>query len=99
MRLNIRSWNYFRHPVHRDFGRMLLAYWRDGGEMRTVFLWRSITVVGSIGVFSEPDSIRRVRERECLADASSVQFTRNPAGLPGALQKSAVYSFSYGCSR
>ncbi len=33
------------------------------------------------------------RQREFLADASSVQFTRNPAGLSGALQKIGRYSF------
>jgi len=32
------------------------------------------------------------RQREFLADASSVQFTRNPAGLSGALQKIGGYS-------
>ena len=31
------------------------------------------------------------RQREFLADASSVQFTRNPAGLSGALQKIGSY--------
>ena len=29
------------------------------------------------------------RQRECLADASAVQFTRNPVGLAGALKKIA----------
>src|SRR5699024_2264634 len=32
------------------------------------------------------------RRRESLADASAVQFTRNPEGLAGALKKIAVYS-------
>jgi len=30
------------------------------------------------------------RQREFLADASAVQFTRNPGGLTGALKKSAA---------
>ena len=34
------------------------------------------------------------RQREFLADASSVQFTRNPAGLAGALKK--IGGLSYG---
>src|SRR5207248_1068677 len=34
------------------------------------------------------------RQREFLADASSVQFTRNPAGLAGALKK--IGGFEYG---
>src|ERR1035437_7459034 len=33
------------------------------------------------------------RQREFLADASSVQFTRNPGGLSGALQKIGRYSY------
>jgi hypothetical protein len=32
------------------------------------------------------------RQREYLADASAVQFTRDPAGISGALKKIAVYS-------
>ena len=33
------------------------------------------------------------RQREFLADASSVQFTRNPGGLSGALQKIGQYGY------
>src|SRR5207247_8939675 len=31
------------------------------------------------------------RQREALDDASAVQFTRNPAGLSGALKKILIY--------
>lgn len=47
-----------------------------------------LIVLGSIGVFF--GSLIRAavsRQREFLADASAVQFTRNPGGLSGALKK------------
>jgi Zn-dependent protease with chaperone function len=36
------------------------------------------------------------RQRECLADAAAVQFTRNPAGISGALKKIGAYSLGSG---
>ncbi len=48
----------------------------------------AIWLVGYIGVFFANLIKSAVsREREYLADASAVQFTRNPAGLAGALKK------------
>lgn len=50
-------------------------------------------IVGSIGVFFGRLIQAAVsRQREFLADASAVQFTRNPAGLAGALKKIAIPS-------
>src|ERR1019366_3003207 len=47
-----------------------------------------LLVVGSIGVFFGKLIKSAVsRQREFLADAASVQFTRNPEGLAGALKK------------
>ncbi|MEI6054447.1 MAG: M48 family metallopeptidase [Lentisphaerota bacterium] len=47
-----------------------------------------IMVVGYIGVFFANIIKAAVsRQREFLADASSVQFTRNPSGISGALRK------------
>ena len=47
-----------------------------------------IKIIGSIGVFCG-NMIRAAmsRQREYLADASAVQYTRNPAGIAGALKK------------
>ncbi len=48
----------------------------------------ALLVIGSIGVFFGKLIKSAVsRQREFLADASSVQFTRNPAGLANALKK------------
>ena len=52
----------------------------------------ALLIIGSIGVFFGRLIQAAVsRQREFLADASSVQFTRNPAGLSGALQKIGGY--------
>ncbi len=51
-----------------------------------------LLVIGSLGVFfGRLIQAAISRQREFLADASSVQFTRNPAGLSGALQKIGGY--------
>lgn len=51
-----------------------------------------LVIIGSIGVlFGRLIQAAVSRQREFLADASSVQFTRNPAGLSGALQKIGGY--------
>ena len=53
-----------------------------------------LLVIGALGVFFGRLIQAAVsRQREFLADASSVQFTRNPAGLSGALQKIGGYGF------
>ena len=55
----------------------------------------ALIVIGWIGVFFGRLIQAAVsRQREFLADASSVQFTRNPAGLAGALKK--IGGLSYG---
>ncbi len=52
----------------------------------------ALLIIGSIGVFfGRLIQAAISRQREFLADASAVQFTRNPAGLSGALQKIGGY--------
>jgi len=52
----------------------------------------ALMAIGYIGVFFGKLIKSAVsRQREFLADASSVQFTRNPPGLAGALKKIAGY--------
>lgn len=56
-----------------------------------IILW----IVGSCGMlFAKLIKSAISRSRERLADASAVQFTRNPAGLAGALKK--IGGLSYG---
>jgi len=61
---------------------------RAGTDIRVFFFGLLLWLVGSIGVLAGR-LIKAVisREREFLADASAVQFTRNPEGIGGALFK------------
>ncbi len=53
----------------------------------------ALLVIGYLGVFFGRLIQAAVsRQREFLADASAVQFTRNPRGIAGALMKIAGYS-------
>ena len=55
-----------------------------------VLLGLALLVLGWVGVLSgRLIKASLSRQREYLADASAVQFTRNPAGLAGALKKIA----------
>jgi Zn-dependent protease with chaperone function len=64
---------------------------RDRGALpiaAIALLGLALLLIGWIGVFFGRLIQAAVsRQREFLADASAVQFTRNPAGLSGALQK------------
>src|SRR6266850_2841754 len=61
---------------------------RAGTDIRVFVLGLLLWLIGSIGVLAGR-LIKAVisREREFLADASAVQFTRNPDGIGGALFK------------
>ncbi|MGA2749771.1 MAG: M48 family metallopeptidase [Verrucomicrobiota bacterium] len=74
-------------------GRQLSQAGGDGGDLPAaqapaLILGSALRVVGSIGVpFCRLIKSAVFREREWLADAAAVQFTRNPLGLVGALEK------------
>ena len=60
----------------------------DSGAIPFMILGVLIAAVGYVGVFFGRMIKAAVsRQREFLADASSVQFTRNPRGLASALEK------------
>ena len=66
---------------------------RDDKGGALVLIALAVMVIGYIGVFVGRILQAAVsRHRERLADASAVQFTRNPAGLTGALLKIAGVS-------
>ena len=93
MRLNIRL-------IAIIFGIMGLALFgsilmrsprsssRDRGSGQLVLLGLGLYILGIVGAFFG-NIIRAMvsRQREFLADASAVQFTRNPGGIGGALKK------------
>ncbi len=59
---------------------------KGGGGL--VFVGLALMVIGYVGLFfGRLIKAAISRQRELLADASAVQFTRNPAGLGGALIK------------
>ena len=100
MRLNIRLMGaLFGILVLALIGRKVLhgSYYMgrsknsNGGAV--VLIAVAITLVGYIGLFFGRWIKSAVsRQREYLADASAVQFTRDPDGIAGALKKIAVYS-------
>jgi len=100
MRLNIRLMSVlFGILVIGIIGRSLLmsrprrgfrqrSGSRRGGAAHVAVLGIALLLVGYVGTFFGNMIKAAVsRQREFLADASAVQFTRNPAGLAGALRK------------
>lgn len=99
MRLNIRLLGLlFGITAIALLGRKVLYHFRfaaggsrrgGGGVMLVALL---LLAIGSIGLFFARWIKAAIsRQRETLADASAVQFTRNPQGIAGALKKIAAY--------
>lgn len=90
MRLNIRLMGIlFGILCLAVIGRVLLYSARGSRERNPLpFLGLALMLIGWIGVFfGRLIQAALSRQREFLADAAAVQFTRNPAGLSGALKK------------
>jgi Zn-dependent protease with chaperone function len=61
---------------------------RDSGSGQVFAIGVALMLIGYLGLFFARLIKAAVsRQREFLADASSVQFTRNPAGIAGALDQ------------
>ncbi|HMQ10167.1 MAG TPA: M48 family metalloprotease [Oligoflexia bacterium] len=74
------------------FGKFLLSPGKRAvrvkGGLYQIFLGLVLMLIGSLGqLFSKIIKAALSRQREYLADALSVQFTRNPSALTGALKK------------
>jgi Zn-dependent protease with chaperone function/uncharacterized tellurite resistance protein B-like protein len=96
MRLNLRLIGIiFGLLCIATIGRILLRTRGSGRDKNPLpIIGLALMLLGFIGVFFGRLIQAAVsRQREFLADASSVQFTRNPGGLSGALQKIGRYSF------
>ena len=66
---------------------------RDKGGGQIIVLGLAMIVIGYVGLFFARLIKAAVsRQREYLADASAVQFTRNPDGIAGALKKIGALS-------
>ena len=65
---------------------------KNGGQAAALMIGVALVIIGAIGVLcSRLIKAAVARQRERLADASAVQFTREPDGLAGALKKIAGY--------
>jgi len=95
MRLNIRLMGVlFGILVLGIVGRKVLQHGRIGsdskGALPVMAVALGLVVIGSIGMlFGRLIKAGVSRQREFLADASAVQFTRQTKGLAGALKKIA----------
>lgn len=81
--------------ILRGFGRGRIRVRGKGGGGVAVILaiGLAMVVIGYIGYFFGRLIQAAVsRQREFLADASAVQFTRNPGGVTGALRKIGGYA-------
>lgn len=93
MRLNIRLMGVlFGILVLGIIGRQVLVHGRGGrsskGEAPVMLVALGLLIVGYVGLFFGRLIKAGVsRQREFLADSSAVQFTRQTAGLAGALKK------------
>jgi Zn-dependent protease with chaperone function len=87
MRLNLRLIGLiFGILCLTVIGRILIR--TRGRKNPLPLLGLTLIIIGWVGVFFGRLIQAAVsRQREVLADASAVQFTRNPAGLAGALKK------------
>jgi len=102
MRLNIRLMGVlFGIMVLALVGRRVLLSARytrsskDSGAGAILLIALAVTMAGYVGLFFGRVIKSAVsRQREYLADASAVQFTRHPDGIAGALKKIAVHSSS-----
>jgi Zn-dependent protease with chaperone function len=101
MRINIRLMGaLFGILVLAVIGRRILMHSRFVGRSSrnkngaaVMAIAFGLMSVGYIGLFFGRWIKAAVsRQREYLADASAVQFTRNPGGIGGALKKIAIYS-------
>jgi Zn-dependent protease with chaperone function len=73
-------------------GRILCDFRSRDRNYSLLIFGLGLIVVGSVGLFCGRLIKSAVsRQREFLADASAVQFTRNPSGIAGALRKIAAH--------
>jgi len=97
MRINIRLMGILAGIlIISQFGRLLMRSNRRGrgkGAGQVALLGLAFFVIGYVGIFFGSLIKAAVsRQRELLADAASVQFTRNPDGIAGALWKIQQHS-------
>jgi len=103
MRINIRMMGViFGILVLAILGRKFLYSSRyrvssskNNNASAVIMIGLALTIIGYVGLFfARWMKSALSRQREYLADASAVQFTRDPDGISGALKKIAAYNHS-----
>ncbi len=90
MRLNMRLMGVLHGILLLTLAGRTMARARGKNAAQLAILGLALIVIGYIGVlFGKLIKAAVSRQREFLADASAVQFTRNPGALAGALQRIA----------
>ncbi len=104
MKLNMRLMGWiFGLVMLAMLGRLMLESFRfmrgsrdskgNGAIVAILLIGLAVWLVGSVGaMFARMIQAGISRQREYLADASAVQFTRDPEGISGALKKIGGFS-------
>ena len=90
MRLNLRLIGILHGILLLTLAGRMLMYSSRGSRNAApaIFTGLALIIVGYVGVlFGKIIKAAVSRQREFLADASAVQFTRNPDGIAGALKR------------
>jgi len=88
--IGLTGWFLLRIMMYTGGGRRRSSSSEGKGDPRVflLVLGAALIVIGFVGsFFGELIKAAVSRQREFLADASAVQFTRNPDGISGALKK------------
>lgn len=100
MRLNLRLIGWIHGIICLAFiGNVLMRSQRFSSSKKNnglpiILLGLGLMLIGSIGAFFGKLIKSAIsRQREFLADAAAVQFTRNPNGIAGALKKIGGYAY------
>ncbi|MBA4149941.1 MAG: M48 family metallopeptidase [Verrucomicrobia bacterium] len=99
MRLNLRLIGWVHGIICLAFiGSVLMRSQRFSSNRKNsgapIMLGLALLLIGSIGAFFGKLIKSAIsRQREFLADAAAVQFTRNPNGIAGALKKIGGYAY------
>ncbi len=85
MAIGIIGWHILRHAPRAASGGKKDA---AAGIIAIALVGLAMIIIGYVGlIFGQILQAAVSRQREFLADASAVQFTRNPSGIAGALKK------------
>lgn len=85
MAIGFIGWQIFRIAIYSGGGR---RSGKDSNPLPLIAIGGGLIAIGAVGTFfGNWIKASFSRQREFLADASAVQFTRNPDGIAGALMQ------------